>query len=157
MQCSLHPPSRFIQTHREQLLPDWSQPVRSLLLVLQPTAIPLVPQTAATEAHKQALRQRFLDFGQGLVHQLRQQGHLADLFDPATGLPLTSRSGCYPLDDVAVVSACLGYNTAIVANCHLLIHPTWGQAVYPATVVSSATATTMAAVIETWAKKCQFP
>jgi Methylmalonic aciduria and homocystinuria type D protein len=146
MQCSLHPPSRFIETHRAKLLPEWSQPVRSLLLVLQPSPIPLVPQTPATEAYKQALRQRFLDFGQTIVQQLQQRGHLADLFDPQTGWPLTSRSGSYRLDNVAVVSACLGYDITLEANCAMLIHPTWGQAVYPATVVSSATAEEVAAI-----------
>jgi Methylmalonic aciduria and homocystinuria type D protein len=146
MQCSLHPPSRFIQTHRANLLPEWSQPVRSLLLVLQPAPIPLVPQTPATEVHKRALRQQFLDFGYAIVQQLQHRGHLADLFDPQTGWPLASRSGSYRLDDVAVVRACLGYDIALVANCAMLIHPTWGQAVYPATVVSSATAEEMAAI-----------
>ncbi len=146
MQCSLHSPSRFIQTHRAKLLPEWSQPVRSVLLVLQPSPIPLIPQTPDTEAHKQALRQRFLDFGDTIVQQLQHQGYLAALFDPQTGWPLGSRSGSYRLDDVAVVRACLGYDTAVVANCAMLIHPTWGQAVYPATVVSSATAAEIAAI-----------
>ena len=146
MQCSLHPPSRFLQTHRANLLPEWSQPVRSLLLVLQPAPMPLVPQTPATEVSKQVLRQQFLDFGGAIVQQLQQRGHLADLFDPQTGWPLASRSGSDRWDDVAVVRACLGYNISLVANCAMLVHPTWGAAVYPATVVSSATAAEIAAI-----------
>ena len=122
--------------------------MRSLLLVLQPASMPLVPQTPATEVYKQILRRQFIDFGRVIVQQLQQQGHLADLFDPQTGWPLLSRSGNYRLDDVAVVRACLGYDTALVANCALLIHPVWGQAVYPATVVASATTAEVAAIAE---------
>jgi hypothetical protein len=146
MQCSLHPPSHFIATHRAKLLPEWSQPVRSLLLVLQPSPIPLVPPSPATEAHKQTLRQQFLEFGTTIVQRLQHQGHLADLFDPQTGWPRVSRSGSYRLDDVAVVSACLGYATTRAGDCALLVHPIWGQAVYPATVVSSATFAEIAAI-----------
>jgi enamine deaminase RidA (YjgF/YER057c/UK114 family) len=148
MQYSLHPPSPFISKHCKQLLPEWSQPVRSLLIVIQPSPVPLIPQTAETEACKQALRQKFLAFGLKVAAILQQQGYLADVFDPRSGFPVLSQAGSLRLDDVAVASRCLGYPTALVANCTLVRHPTWGEAVYPSTLVSSAQAEVISAAID---------
>lgn len=108
IEYSVHTPSTYISTHRDQLLPDWSLPVRSVLVVLQPAQIELVQQTPETEDQKQQLRQRFLEFGLEIVEKLRQIGHQADLFDPRTGTPLLSQAGSLRLDDVAVVRSTLG-------------------------------------------------
>lgn len=138
MEYSIHVPNSFICANLHRLLPDWSQPVRSVLVVLQPAQLELIQVTPETDAQKQQLRQRFLKFGLEVVYQLRRLGHLADLFDPRTGLPLLSQAGTLRLDDVAVVRSTLGYSTAQFGTCCSILHPHWGSAVYPSILISSA-------------------
>lgn len=138
MQYSVHPPSEFISQHSEKLLPDWVAPIRSIVVVLQPAERELAECCPETDQQKQVLRSKFLAFGLRVTEILRQQGYLADLFDPKTGLPLLSESGSLRLDDVAVVRSTLGYTTKLIGNCATLIHPNWGSAVYPSILMSSA-------------------
>ncbi|MGI0485251.1 methylmalonic aciduria and homocystinuria type D protein [Pantanalinema rosaneae CENA516] len=138
MHCSTHVPSSYICTHTEDLLPSWKCPVASVLIVLQFSACDLRDHTAATEAEKQKLRQQFLAFGSTVVNRLRQFGYQTELFDPKTGLPTLSPPGTLHLDDVAVVRDCLGYPTQGQCGCSVILHPTWGAAVYPSVLLSSA-------------------
>jgi hypothetical protein len=138
MQYSVHWAHQFLQTHLEQLLPDWSVPVLSILVVLQMSQCVLLDKTPETELHKQRLRERFVKFGRMLAGTLCEMGYLAEVFDPQTGLPLLSTPGELKLDDVAVVQACLGYSLTDSGGCSILHHPVWGSAVYPSVLVSSA-------------------
>ncbi len=138
MQYSVHAPNPFICKNLPRLLPDWSLPVRSVLVVLQPCPVELIQFTPETDAQKQQLRQRFLKFGLAIVHILRRAGYLADLFDPRTGHPLLSQAGTLRLDDVAVVRSTLGYSTTHFGDCCSILHPHWGSAVYPSILISSA-------------------
>ncbi len=138
MQHSVHPPSAFIRSFTNQLLPSWSDSVESVLILLQPSDCDLMQQTRATEQQKQRLRRRFLAWGKSTVNYLQQMGYAADLFDPRTGFPVLSLAGSLRLDDVAVVQSCLGYPTCDRWGCLIILHPTWGSAVYPSILVSSA-------------------
>ena len=95
-------------------------------------------RTAENERHKSELRDRFLKVGFQIALELQKLGHLADLFDPCSGLPTLSVAGHKRLDDVAVAQSVLGYETCDRGGCHVLVHPTLGAAVYPSTLVSSA-------------------
>jgi hypothetical protein len=138
MQHSVHPPSAFIRSFTNQLLPSWSHPVESVLILLQPSGCDLLEQTPITEFQKQQLREQFLEWGRKTADQLHEMGFAADLFDPRTGLPVLSTAGSLRLDDVAVVQSCLGYPTCDRCGCSVILHPTWGSAVYPSILVSSA-------------------
>ena len=138
MEYSVHWPNDFIHVHLEQLLPGWSIPVASVLVVLQKSHIALLNTTPETESKKNQLRQRFIKFGCHTAVKLCKMGHLADLFDPQTGLPVISVPGQLKLDDVAVVHACLGYPITDRGGCLVIDHPAWGSAVYPSILVSSA-------------------
>ncbi len=138
MQYSIHSPNEFIQSNLDQLLPDWLLPVLSVLVVLQLCQLALVERTIDTENCKNQSRQQFIEFGGKIVARLRAIGYLAELFDPQTGLPMTSPPGQLRLDDVAVVHSVLGYSTTDNGACKTLIHPTWGRAVYPSILLSSA-------------------
>lgn len=138
MQYSIHPPSPFIVDRLEQLLPDWGVPVRSVLVVLQRSSLPLTEKNRHTETQKSYLRQRFLELGQWAAAALQSRGHRVEVFDPQTGLPLLSRPGKIPLDDVRVVHTCLGYPAIPLGECRAIVHPVWGSAVYPSVLVSSA-------------------
>lgn len=138
MQCSVHQPSRYICQHGQRLLPDWSAPVRSVLVVLQHAGCELLERTATSETQKVQLRQQFLAVGAAIAQRLHQLGYCADLFDPRTGYPLQSQPGSLGLDDVAVARACLGYPVIHSHGCSILLHPTWNSAVYPSVLLSSA-------------------
>jgi len=106
--------------------------------MLQHSGCSLVKRTDTTEARKNQLRQNFLALADKIAACLHGSGHWADVFDPKTGLPIYSKPGILELDDVAVVCACLGYDTVQVEGCSVIVHPTWGTAVYPSVVVASA-------------------
>ncbi|MBD2076748.1 methylmalonic aciduria and homocystinuria type D protein [Phormidium sp. FACHB-592] len=137
MQYSVHPPSRFLVSHQAKLLPDWSCPARSMLIVLQPCNCDLLERTLITEAQKRELRRQFFQFGYAIAAQIKRLGYTVAIFDPRTGLPLLSRPGALRLDDVAIVRAALGYQSIHSHGCAVVIHPLWGGAVYPSTLVSS--------------------
>jgi len=148
IQYSVHAPNDFIQTHLDQLLPGWTAPVLSVLVILQACQLALLHKTPETESLKAELRQRFLHLGFPIAHQLQKQGYWADLFDPQTGWPLLSPPGFLRLDDVAVVRSSLGYPLVASGGCALIEHPEWGNAVYPSILVSSAAPEVVATVTE---------
>jgi hypothetical protein len=138
IECSVHAPSQFLQTNREYLLPAWHLPVRSVLVVLQECAVPLVEDNPTTDIEKQKLRQQFIDFGRSIAHELDQLGCITEIFDPPTGSPLFSEAGQIKLDDIAVIHAVLGYQPIQQGACRMIAHPIWGCAVYPSVLVSTA-------------------
>lgn len=148
MQYSVHPPSEFICQNCEKLLPNWSSPIQSIVVVLQPSQLELVARTPEAEHQKHQLRSRFLNFGFKVARQLQKMGHSVELFDPRTGLPVLSRAGSLRLDDVAVVRSSLGYATTQIGECFTILHPDWGSAVYPSIVMSSADRTLVESVVE---------
>lgn len=138
LQYSVHPPTEFIQTHLDQLLPSWSLPVLSVLVVLQLCQFAFLERAADTEIYKDHFRKQYIEFGSQVFFQLRARGHLVDLFDPRTGWPMTSPPGQLRLSDVKVVRAALGFSIDHSGPCAMVVHPAWGRAVYPSTLVSSA-------------------
>jgi hypothetical protein len=109
-----------------------------VIVVLQLCQFAFLERTTETEIYKDRFRQQFLDFGSKIIFQVGTRGHLAEMFDPRTGLPVTSPSGSMRLSDVKVVGATLGYTIDRRGQCAAIVHPTWGKAVYPSTIVSSA-------------------
>lgn len=138
IQYSIHPPTPYIAAHLHQLLPSWTVPVRSLLVVLQQSQQCLLKRTIATEIEKDRLRQQFFELVTPIAQGLIATGYEAEVFDPKTGLPTLSPSGSLALDDVAIAHFALAYGMTNHDTCPAIIHPIWGSAVYPATLLSSA-------------------
>ncbi len=147
IQYAIHPPSAYVLSHLGQLLPDWSVTASSMLLVLQRSPCALFDRTPQTEANKNRLRTQFLELGLHFAAILRDRGYAAEVFDPKTGLPMLSSPGALVLDDVAIARAVLGYATLNHGNCSILLHPTWGSAVYPSTLISSAPCYVLAEIV----------
>lgn len=138
VQISIHPPSQYICANRDRIFPDWQQqPLFWVVIVLQRSQYPLVKITPETETEKEHLRAKFMRFGCDLAFNLRDRGYCADLIDPRTGYPLFSRPGEIPHNDTAVVKALLQY-PVLKNKCCVLVHPTWGTAVYPSIFISTA-------------------
>ncbi len=148
-QYSVHPPTQFICTHLDQLLPEWSCAARSVLIVLQPCDSDLFARSRTVEDQKQRLRRQFLRFGYRVATQIAHLGEATAIFDPRTGWPLLSRPGQLRLDDVAVIRACLGYQTVDSHGCLIIFHPQWQSAVYPSTLITSAAPATVKQLVGT--------
>ncbi|MGF1512942.1 MAG: methylmalonic aciduria and homocystinuria type D protein [Elainellaceae cyanobacterium] len=138
IEWSVHLPTPYISRRWPQLLPGWQTPIGSVLLLLQRAPLPLIAPSQRVEASKTQLRDRALSLGCRTAAMLRQQGYQAAIFDPKTGIPLAQESGI-PLDDVAVVQALLGYRVVRGGGCGCIFHPSWGAAVYPTTLLCTAT------------------
>ena len=140
---SVHAPSPFLSEHWKRLLPHWTTPVRSVLIYLQPSTVTLCDRTEQTERSKEQLRQTFLQQAQIWHHLVTQAGYLAEPFDPQFGTPIYSPPGEWLLDDVAVAHALLQLPIAQRGGCTLLSHPEWNTAVFPGTLLSSASPTVL--------------
>ncbi|NET32367.1 MAG: methylmalonic aciduria and homocystinuria type D protein [Cyanothece sp. SIO1E1] len=149
VQYSVHAPNEFIRTHLNRLLPQWSVPVLSVLVVLQKSQVTLLAQSAEIQAQKQQLRQQFFWLGDRIAHQLQHLGYEAEIFDPKTGLPTLSLPGESQLDDVAVVRSALGYPLTQAGDCLIILHPIWGSAVYPSVLMSSAAPHQVEKIVDT--------
>lgn len=139
VQMSVHRCSQFIAQNLERVFPDWVLPVTTcrVVVVLQQSRYPLADTALHIEREKDRLRERFINFGSDVVRNLRDRGFLTDLIDPRTGYPQVSRPGEIAHDDTAVIKALLDF--PIVQNsCSVLEHPSWGSAVYPGILMSSA-------------------
>lgn len=146
-------PSQFILDNQQRLLPTWNEPVRQVILVLQQSRLPLVRSDEAVAEEKDLLRERFLRFGCSVIFWLRDWAQptanlVSDLFDPRSGYPFISRPGDMTLSDPALVKALLQFPLTAYGDCTLITHPQWGSALYPATIVSSASKEVVIEAIE---------
>jgi hypothetical protein len=137
VEISAHRPSLFITENLERVLPGWNLPHLWVVIVLQQAQYELVRTTPQVEQEKERLRERFMRFGFDVVFNLRDRGFLSNLIDPRTGYPLLTPPGEIRHDDTAVVKALLGL-PVIRNRCRVLKHPTWGTAVYPSILLTSA-------------------
>ncbi|MBE9040901.1 methylmalonic aciduria and homocystinuria type D protein [Oscillatoriales cyanobacterium LEGE 11467] len=130
-------PSPFVARHQAQILPDWQVSIASTLVILQRSSLPLTQKRPEVEAQKDRLRSRFLIFARSIVSQLHDRGFAADAIDPKSGYPTISRPGGVRHDDVAAAIATVGF-ARLSGNCTALVHPSWGAAVYPGILLTSA-------------------
>ncbi len=138
VQVYISAPHQFVIDHQPELLPDWNLRPANLVLFLQRSSISLQESDPEAAHEKDILRQEFIRFGCNLIFALQDRGYKSDLFDPRTGYPLLTRPGELKLDDNAVVKALLNYPVISYKSCSLIVHPLWGNCVYPSTIVSSA-------------------
>jgi hypothetical protein len=137
IQISIHSPSEYICTNRERIFPDWKNKPMWVTIILAQARYEMLDNSDVVEAEKQVLREQFIRYGFDVAFNLRDSGYFTDLVDPRTGYPILSRPGEFPHDDTAVVKALLGY--PIIKNkCRVVLHPSWGTAVYPGTLISEA-------------------
>ncbi|MGD1920745.1 MAG: methylmalonic aciduria and homocystinuria type D protein [Pleurocapsa sp.] len=138
VQVSIASPSQFILEHQQQLLPNWNISIHLVILLLQQSSISLKEFNNQVIQEKDCLRANFLRWGTSLIFALQDLGYKSDLFDPRDGYPLLSQPGKSTLDDNAVVKASLDYPLINYNGCSVVKHPTWGDQVYPGTIVTAA-------------------
>jgi hypothetical protein len=148
IQIYIDRPSQFVRDNQRQLLPKWDKPITQVILILQKSLLYLTDNTSEVVKEKNYLREQFLAFGSKLITRLGDR-HKLELFDPQTGYPVFSSRGNLTLNDNALVNALLGFSLIPYQHCSLLIHPQWQTAVYPSTIVSTASDTKLKSTLST--------
>ncbi|MEO0948377.1 MAG: methylmalonic aciduria and homocystinuria type D protein [Cyanobacteria bacterium J06641_5] len=127
----------FVRQHLPHLVPAWSLDEVWAIVLLQQATVPLEDITPTTAAEKQRLRREFISFGFALAFTLQTQGFATEVFDPRSAFPLLSPPGELRHNDVRA-AANLPAMQIQPGVCPLLVHPIWGTAVYPATILTAA-------------------
>jgi Methylmalonic aciduria and homocystinuria type D protein len=111
--------------------------VANLLIVptLQKCAVPLDCYGEEQAFEKDRLQRAFLEWVNAL--RLSLVGHWTDATDPATGAAVFGTPAAL-YSDVPPISRLLRYSTMDAGGCSILLHPTWGSSVYPATAFTTA-------------------
>jgi hypothetical protein len=147
VQIYINQPSLFVSKNLERVIPDWNLPAAWVVIILQQSRFPLIETAPHVEREKDRLREKFMRLGCDTAFELRDRGFLTDLIDPRTGYPLLSRPGEISHDDIAVVKVLLKF-PVIHNSCRVLEHPSWGTAVYPSSMISSASPTIIKSVLK---------
>lgn len=127
----------YVRQHLPHLVPTWSPDEVWAIVLLQQAAVPLGDVTPTTAAEKQRLRREFISFGFALAFALQTQGYMTEVFDPRSAFPLLSPPGELRHNDVRA-AANLPAMQVQPGVCPMLVHPVWGTAVYPATILTGA-------------------
>ena len=130
-------PSDFIQQHWQQLLPHWSNPPQTLLLVCFHSSENLSLENKAVQREKDRLWQAFHHCTQGLSLVAQTQGICLEAICPKTGLAVQAPSPALVFDLVHLFHDRLGFAWQRTdQGCKVFHHPRWGPACYPGLLIS---------------------
>jgi len=130
-------PSLFIQQNWPKLLPHWSKPPQTLLLVCFRAQENLSFVNETVQREKDRLWQAFHHCAQRLHPIAQSQGILLEAICPKTGLAVQAppQSGIFDL--VYLFHDRLGFPwQRTTQGCKVVTHPRWQQAFYPALWIS---------------------
>jgi hypothetical protein len=91
-----------------------------------------------------------MEFGQAVCAELRARGYWADYIDPCSGLPMLTKDTIKVYSEVDSMQTLLHYATMDAGMCKVLLHPTWGSSVYPASAFTDAPLATLQAVLNAY-------
>ena len=81
---------------------------------------------------------QFSGFARSLCLLLQGRGYFADYIDPCTGHPALHARSSSVYSEVEAASQLLRYRVEQAGSCSVVLHPDWGSACYPASIVTSA-------------------
>lgn len=155
-------PSLFIQQNWQQLLPHWSSPPQTLLLVCLRSSENLSLGNDAVQREKDRLWQAFHHCTQELCLVAQTQGICLEAICPKTGLAVQAPSPAWVFDLVYLFHDRLGFPWQRTnQGCKVFHHPRWGQACYPGLLISPDQGDRVAALVyhalsspkdESWSK-----
>jgi hypothetical protein len=94
----------------------------------------LVKTGEDVEIEKDFCLERFMDFAKRVTDALAKKGHWCDYIDPCSGLSMVNRNSQHVYGEVDALVTLLNYQTTNSGCCKIVWHPTWGSAVYPASL-----------------------
>ena len=153
IEVSVHETRRAFQTEVEFVLPGISFD-RGLLVIatMQRAGMDLVAVGDDVEQEKDRLLETFMAFAKGLCERLVAKGHFADYVDPCSGLPMLTKDANKVFSEVDSAQQLLGYAVMNCGCCKVLLHPSWGSAVYPASIFTNAPTEEIEAEIASYRK-----
>lgn len=90
------------------------------------------------EKEKDRLLETFFEFAKKFCAKVQEAGGWADYIDPCSGLPMITSDCNKVFGEVQSAEVLLNYNTMNCGCCKVLLHPTWGSSVYPASIFTTA-------------------
>ena len=138
IEVSVHETRKAFQTEVEFVLPGISFD-RGLLVIatMQRAGMDLVAVGDDVEQEKDRLLETFMAFAKELCEKLVANGHFADYVDPCSGLPMLTKDANKVFSEVDSAQQLLGYAVMNCGCCKVLLHPSWGSAVYPGTIFTN--------------------
>ena len=98
----------------------------------------LVQTGENVDIEKDFCLERFVDFAKRVTDALRAGGYWCDYIDPCSGLSMINRDSQHVYGEVDALVTLLNYQTTNSGCCQVVLHPTWGSAVYPASLFAKA-------------------
>lgn len=120
-----------------------------VLVTFQPSEHDLLAWTPEAAAEKDRLLENFFALCTALCAAIARLEPAAatDFVDPCSGQPARGQRSAGVYSEVEGGQQLLGYVGDQCAQCVVLKHPAWGAAVYPATLITTASAATVAAAL----------
>jgi hypothetical protein len=102
------------------------------------------------EKEKDRLLNVFIALGRDMCERIRAKGYWADFIDPCSGLPMLTQDCNKVYSEVDGMECLLNYKSYNAGFCKILTHPSWGSAVYPATIFAHCPASVALEVVESY-------
>lgn len=124
--------SKYSPTEKKQFM-------ERLLIVptTQHASLDLSNYGDAVAEEKDRLLENFMDWSEEVTSRLIELGYWAEYCDPCSGLPMHS-PGNVVYAEVQGLCLLRGYSTMNVGTCKVVLHPSWGASVYPASMFTDA-------------------
>jgi Methylmalonic aciduria and homocystinuria type D protein len=156
----------------QAIFPD--QDLVDMLVVptCQQTSVDLVNRGEKVEQVKDYCLERFVEWADAVCSHLSRQGLWCDYIDPCSGLPvryyqpslvlsareqlrtsawwlqMRNRQYNQPYSEVDGLMVFQKYQVQNAGSCRVILHPSWGSSVYPATLFAKAPARTLQEAID---------
>eukprot|EP00471_Norrisiella_sphaerica_P012722 CAMPEP_0184498576 /NCGR_PEP_ID=MMETSP0113_2-20130426/39346_1 /TAXON_ID=91329 /ORGANISM="Norrisiella sphaerica, Strain BC52" /LENGTH=206 /DNA_ID=CAMNT_0026886161 /DNA_START=95 /DNA_END=715 /DNA_ORIENTATION=- len=147
IEYSVHTLHSIIKRHCKQIFPGLYKQVKGgkkdlpeivCIPTFQHCSCDMLEFTDEAEKEKDKLLKSFYAWCQAVCAELISQGFWADYIDPCSGYPVLGSSGSSTYNEVEGMQLLLRYRHQQVGMCKVILHPRWGQRIYPASMFTSA-------------------
>jgi hypothetical protein len=145
---SLKDKNEYIIKHHRELLPDWEEIPKTIVFVFFKSQYLLDGNNLLREnLEKDRLLLEFNQLGKEFYHLSKKERILSEIICPRSGYPQYSNKGNQIFSIQQLVKKHLPSFTVKSGQCSL-IHPVWGQAIYPSIMLSLAPPTKIKLMIQ---------
>ena len=138
MEISLHQCREAFLREMEMVLPGKNLENLMCIATMQHAREDLVKIGDKIEVEKDRLLENFMAFAKAFCTLIENKGYFADYIDPCSGLAMITREANKVYSEVDGAQQLLGYSVHNAGCCKILLHPSWGSAVYPASIFTTA-------------------
>eukprot|EP00467_Chlorarachnion_reptans_P014107 CAMPEP_0114518106 /NCGR_PEP_ID=MMETSP0109-20121206/18262_1 /TAXON_ID=29199 /ORGANISM="Chlorarachnion reptans, Strain CCCM449" /LENGTH=208 /DNA_ID=CAMNT_0001698695 /DNA_START=160 /DNA_END=786 /DNA_ORIENTATION=- len=146
IEYSIHTLHSIIKRHCKNIFPDLiksedrKKSIGDLLCIptFQHCSCDMLEFTDPAEKEKDKLLKSFYAWCQNLCARLIEDGYWADYIDPCSGKPVLGEAGSSTYNEVEGMQLLLRYRYQQVGMCKVILHPKWGQRIYPASMFTNA-------------------